>query len=1145
MVSGRQVWLGGAVAGAWLWAVVLSGAESAVVESAREIPVAGSADVVVVGGSTGAVAAAVAAAQAGASVFLLAPRPYLGEDMAATLRLWLEPGEEPRSELGRAIFSGEAHRGHEPQPDVARFTYRTEPASAARHADTTPPARLTDGLCHSAARDSVQYDGPVTVTADLGGPVEIAAVTALVFHRSDYRVGEMSVAASPDGLEWRDLGVVPCNLPDQDGPDAAAEPLHLAARCSARYVRLRLSPAAGSVRVLLGEVQVRRAIPEAVPADPALAAIRPLHLKQVLDDALLDAGVRFFYASLPTDVLRDRAGRLSGVVVANRAGRQAAAAKVIIDATERAEVARLSGAEFQPWAPGTFAFRRTVIGGEARPVPQGGVRAIEPALWRRATVYPVYEYTLPLRLEADDWRSWMAAEHQARTLTYHPQQQFAAETLFWVPPDPVVGDATAPGPWPGSADALPLGVFQPRGCAGLFVLGGRADVSRQAAEALLRPLALIDAGTRLGVAAAALAREVILSGPPLLPSTGTATATAADTREVLDGPRPYLSWDRVSAGTRQLPVLGQYDVVVVGGGTSGVPAAIGAARQGASTLLVEANYGLGGVGTLGAISTYCHGYRGGFTAEVPGAANWPIEQRAEWWRTTALAAGGEVWFGTLGCGALLVKDWVRGIVVATPHGRGVVWAGVVVDATGNADVAAAAGATCVTTDGSDLAVQGTGLPPRNLGASYTNTDFTICDETDIVDVTTLFVYSKRKYAKGTFDQGVLVDTRERRRIVGDATLTILDQVLGRTYPDTVLLARTNYDTHGYTVDPYFLLESHAAGRRFDTFLPYRCLLPRGLEGLLVTGLGVSVHRDAQPLIRMQPDLQNLGYACGVAAALAREHEGHLRRIDLPRLQQHLVEKGCLPPAVLGQTDSLPLPPERLRSAVAAVGTDDADVAVVLSDPVTALPLLQEAWRSATASAPRLVYAHLLAVLGDASGVDDLVAAVAAATDWGKGWNYRAMGQFGSDMSRLDSTVVALGRTRNPKGLAPLLRLTERLDANSDFSHHRAIALALESLADPRAAPVLAAVLRKPDMSGHVLTGPREAGQAHTTLDPSLTALVPRRQALREIYLARALYRCGDHEGLGQSLLRAYLNDVRGHFARHAKAVLDEGSAAGR
>ena len=124
-----------------------------------------------------------------------------------------------------------------------------------------------------------------------------------------------------------------------------------------------------------------------------------------------------------------------------------------------------------------------------------------------------------------------------------------------------------------------------------------------------------------------------------------------------------------------------------------------------------------------------------------------------------------------------------GAVVVTPYGRGVVLADVVIDATGNADIAAAAGAKCVYTDESEFAMQGTGLPPRELGATYTNTDYTYTDETDLVDVWHLFVYAREKF-QGAFDLGQLVDTRERRQIVGDFMLTVLDQIAERTFPDT-------------------------------------------------------------------------------------------------------------------------------------------------------------------------------------------------------------------------------------------------------------------------------------------------------------------------------------------------------------------------
>ncbi|MBM3749488.1 MAG: FAD-dependent oxidoreductase, partial [Acidobacteria bacterium] len=86
-----------------LSAALSAQAPSWVKESARGIPVAYNVDVVVVGGSTGAVAAAAAAAEKGAKVFLAAPRPYLGEDVCAPMRLWLEQDEEPSTPLARAL----------------------------------------------------------------------------------------------------------------------------------------------------------------------------------------------------------------------------------------------------------------------------------------------------------------------------------------------------------------------------------------------------------------------------------------------------------------------------------------------------------------------------------------------------------------------------------------------------------------------------------------------------------------------------------------------------------------------------------------------------------------------------------------------------------------------------------------------------------------------------------------------------------------------------------------------------------------------------------------------------------------------------------------------------------------------------------
>jgi hypothetical protein len=136
-------------------------------------------------------------------------------------------------------------------------------------------------------------------------------------------------------------------------------------------------------------------------------------------------------------------------------------------------------------------------------------------------------------------------------------------------------------------------------------------------------------------------------------------------------------------------------------------------------------------------------------------------------------------------------------------------------------------------------------------------------------------------------------------------------------------------------------------------------------------------------------------------------------------------------------------------------------------------------------------------------------------------------------------IVALGYAGDAKAVPVILEKLEQLDAESDFSHHRAVGLALELIGDPSAAPSLASLLAKPGMRGLV----------HQTLDVAKQRQVPggtnavdsRRESLRELLLARALYRCGDHQGVGEQILRSYTADLRGHLARHAQAILDQGN----
>ncbi|MBN1590870.1 MAG: FAD-dependent oxidoreductase, partial [Pirellulales bacterium] len=903
----------------------------------------------------------------------------------------------------------------------------------------------------------------------------------------------------------------------------------------------------------------------ASPGVPSPAPMpRPMHVKKTLDDALLGAGVTFLYSCYATDVIRDGSGRVCGMVMANRAGRQAVIAKVVIDATEEGTVARLAGAEFRQLSDpkeksrNNRTFYRTVIGGEPVEGPSMSHRVVEPPFRAKdpkpsstsRAVYKVIEYTLQLPLEGcvfagRDYQgnaaaAMAAADQAARRMTYHPQQQFTSDTLFHVPDEQIRGRQSSSG---GRADvgSLPLGALRPRGVAHLYVTGLVADVPRRLANQFARPLARIDLGTRVGRAAAEEASA--RSAPHGAHVVGKAPASAAkgDVAELLVGVRSTQQLETIPQEARELPVLGSYDVLVIGGGTAGAPAAISAARAGAKTLVVEYLHGLGGVGTMGAISKYYHGNRVGFTKEVGGGASWQIEQKMQWYRKALEKAGADVWLGAIGCGALVEPcdgcRHVRGAVVVTPRGRGAVLAKVVIDATGNADVAAAAGATCQYVDGREFAMQGTGLPPRRLGASYTNTDFTFSDETDMVDVWRMFVHGKDKYPNA-FDQGKLIDTRERRRVVGDTTITILDQINRRTYPDSIVRTYSDFDSHGYTIDPYFLLE-HPGRERIHTYVPYRCLLPRDVEGLLVAGIGISVHRDALPAVRMQPDVQNQGYAAGRAAAMAAADGVGLREIDVKKLQRHLVEIGNLPRSVLTDDDSWPLSRERIVEAVEGLRQGRPGAAVILAHRQEALPLLKKAYRKAKRDEDpsELGYAKFLCALGDGEAADTVIDAVRKHRQWDSGWDFRGLGQYGSTLSPLDALIVILGRSGEKKAVSSILEKLDMLTAKDAFSHHRAVGLALEQIGDPSAAEPLARLLRRPDMQGYAQTSIERVRKLDATDDVGKNANISRGVSLRELVLARALFRCGDYDGLGREILTRYTHDLRGHLARHAKAVL--------
>jgi hypothetical protein len=865
---------------------------------------------------------------------------------------------------------------------------------------------------------------------------------------------------------------------------------------------------------------------------------KPLHVKRTLEQALLGAGAPFLFGSYPAGALKAADGRIAGAVIANRTGLQAVRARHVVDATWRGTLARQAGLPFTPWPAGTHTVERIVVGGPELPGTEYETRGEIAAGDARR---PVRAYRTEVDLPDATPDSFAAAEVEARCRLWHPEQLFAGESLYLLPPDPVEAGADRVGRWPGAA-ALPLGCLH--GGPGLSILGPAADLSPDAAHGLADPHAWIAVGERLGASLAGEKADAVADEKLQYLLAGAEPCGNGQTRILTAGPRgqghegPTLEID-----LEALPCLAEVDVMVAGGGTAGAPAGIGAARAGAKTLVAEYQAELGGVGTVGLIARYWHGNPCGFTAEMdaalgacqpegPETQDWNVECKQMWYLNELHKAGAAVWFQTATVGARVENGAVTGALLAGPHGFGWVRAGASVDATGNADLAAAAGAPCAIAGDEEIAVQGTGLPPRTPGRHYQNSDHSFSDDCDLVDATGFLVSSKVKF-RDAFDLSQIVDSRERRQIVGEMTLQPVDFLAERQYPDAICLAKSNFDSHGFTVHPLFMAKApDKAG--MSAYVPYRCLLPQGVENVLVTGLAVSAQRDSLPVVRMQPDVQNQGYAAGYAAAMARRSDCTLREVELDALQAHLVDVGILPAEARGAADTFPVSDEAIEQAVHEEWDTLRGLAVCFGFPERARPILRKAFTASTDPTQTLRYAKVLGLMGEGHGADRLVEHITA-TGWDAGWNYRGMGQFGMSLSEVDTSLIALAKSGDPRTPELVERMGRALGAEPDLSHCRALALAAEAMPSPRCAAALTRILRLPGMAAHAIDS---IGAYQSTLTDHINETRPRDRSLREIFLARALYRCGDDDqGLGHAVLQTYAGDIRGHFARHARSVL--------
>lgn len=401
------------------------------------------------------------------------------------------------------------------------------------------------------------------------------------------------------------------------------------------------------------------------------------------------------------------------------------------------------------------------------------------------------------------------------------------------------------------------------------------------------------------------------------------------------------------------PFAGEYDVVVAGGGASGLVAAVSARRAGARTLLLEHANCLGGTGTYSMVAQWIgffnrdrqvvggiaqelaqrvielggsEGFRRYLMAEAS-ASPIPLVHFAFNPETLkvacddiAMTAGIELRLHSRVVAPVLEAGRVTGVVVEDAGGRRAVAAKVVIDATGNACVAHAAGAELADPEVKSkrdaqpftlmfrlsnvdvptfraipreekraLALRGLAekrifweslsfcSTPGNTDAICLMSRVSGYDATDPVDLTRAELEGRQQIGSIVgflkeqvpgFANAVLaaiaghIGVRETRRIVGKYTLSEDDILSQKRFDDSIALGAGPLDIHesGGTG-----ISLHVPAQSFE--IPMRCLIPIRVEGLLVTGRAISATRGANGGARHMATAMALGEAAGVLAAL--------------------------------------------------------------------------------------------------------------------------------------------------------------------------------------------------------------------------------------------------------------------------------------
>ena len=136
--------------------------------------------------------------------------------------------------------------------------------------------------------------------------------------------------------------------------------------------------------------------------------------------------------------------------------------------------------------------------------------------------------------------------------------------------------------------------------------------------------------------------------------------------------------------------------------------------------------------------------------------------------------------------------------------------------------------------------------------------------------------------------------------MGEYTLTEDDVINGRQFDDVVARYGFPIDIHKVSAEGSYW-DDDKSDRTVEGIwkdlkdvyqLPYRCLIPKVIDGVIVIGKPISVTHEAHGTTRLMPLVMAEGQAAGIAAKLAIDAGVEVRNVDIAKLQKRLLEEGA-------------------------------------------------------------------------------------------------------------------------------------------------------------------------------------------------------------------------------------------------------------